>query len=208
MTGADLASSATMRVPSGFFVAVQVSGGEGTPSAFNRSKMIPKAQQPMTSAISRPLGAFPIIGPVTYLQLTPEEARLALEQGPYPEVRRWFHATAEEVASIALRYGLVPGCWLGGDTCAVFGRDSIHDFPTYRQNAWFLEVESEALPDQLRAFWVPHAAINHVWHHGLTVNVAASNDQPRIRGGCSCELSNLCREEQARWRRSWDRSQS
>ena len=146
-------------------------------------------------------GAFPAAGPVTYLHLTPAEAQ-ELMLTPPPAERRWFHATYEHVARAASIEGLVPSCWAGGDSCCVFGYDRLVDIPVHR-GGWLLEIHSRALPSQLKAWWVPAAAIRGVWRGGEWMSrevlrretVATSNP-----AGCSCDLAELTSAQIAEWR--------
>jgi hypothetical protein len=158
----------------------------------------------MSFARRRPRGAFPALGPITYLYLSVPEVERALETGPYRPMTRWFHATTREVAALALEQGLTPSCWRHRDTCAIFGYDSIDDLPAYRQSSWILEIESAALTGQLKAWWAPARSIRAVWHKGRRRAVAPRLIYPELRGqvdGCACELSELTRAEQLTWRR-------
>lgn len=144
------------------------------------------------------------MGPITYLNVSPEEAKRSLESGPYPPVTRWFHATTREVVALALAQGLMPACWRGRDTCCVFGYDSINDLPAYHGSSWILEIESAALLGQLKAWWVPAASIRAVWHqrsrHTLAAQLVYS---PVLTDGCACELSDLTCAEQLMWRKQY-----
>ena len=53
----------------------------------------------------RPLGAYPIAGPVPYLTDDPLECRRLLE-GQMPATRTWFHGTSETIAQLACVQGI------------------------------------------------------------------------------------------------------
>ena len=156
----------------------------------------------MSSNHSDRLGAFPRIGPLTYLAADVAEARARLH-GDYPSPRRWFHATSEEAAASAAWQGLVPGCWQGGDCCCVCGYDSLDEVPRHRRD-WILEINSRVYDGQARAWWVPPQAIRGAWKDGVFYEAV----ELRARGrpllgdvrGCSCNLSELTREQAAVWR--------
>jgi hypothetical protein len=145
-------------------------------------------------------GAFPALGPLTYLHLDLAAARAALD-GDYERERTWFHATNEASARSAAVQGLLPSCWVGGDCCCVFG----HDEPDQaRRGDWLLEIRSPALPGQLKAWWVPPQAVRGAWHRGRFVDRhelcqgAVALYAPQ--GSCDCELAALTVEQVARWR--------
>jgi len=150
-------------------------------------------------------GSFPLAGPVPYLTDDEEEARAAL-MGPRPTMRKWFHATDERAASIAVRQGLTPSCWRGSDCCAVCGhadRANVH----LHQGPWVLEIVSPCLEGEIKAWWVPPSSIRGGWRDGEFVPAAEirrhtfaarSNDHVRP---CNCGLSHLVDAEIAAWRR-------
>ena len=150
------------------------------------------------------LGAFPVVGPVTYLKMSPAEVRAALA-GPYPAESVWFHATSYEAAISAIHCGLIPSCWWGLDSCCVFGCNRLDDVPAYRRAGWILEVHSAALDNQLKAWWVPAAAIHGVWHEGVFHDRADFRSQaprlPVVKETCCCDLAELTAIEIAAWRR-------
>jgi hypothetical protein len=147
-------------------------------------------------------GAFPRLGPLTYLFLSEAEVRAALG-GEYGEERLWFHATDEAAARSAALQGLLPSCWLGGDCCCVFGHD---DREQARRGEWLLEILSPALPGQLKAWWVPPEAIRGAWHHGAFVPAAELRQNAVPLCGpstaCECDLGRLTAEQVSRWRAS------
>jgi hypothetical protein len=148
------------------------------------------------------LGAFPLRGPVTYLHLTVTEVREAL-RGPYPATTTWFHQTDEAEAASAVWQGLIPSCWVGGDGCCVFGDDRRQPASPYRGD-WILEVQSPALPEQQRAWWVPPARIVGSWHDGGFYSATELRElgPPLLRptGTCGCDLAELVGEQVALWR--------
>jgi hypothetical protein len=147
-------------------------------------------------------GAFPALGPLTYLHLREDEVRAALA-GDFGGERVWFHATDEAAARSAALQGLVPSCWLGGDCCCVFGHDERAES---RRGQWLLEILSPALPGQLKAWWVPPEAIRGAWHHGKFVAADALREGAVALadpdGGCECDLAPLTVEQVALWRAS------
>jgi hypothetical protein len=160
------------------------------------------------SAIDEALGAFPTLGPLTYMELTPTQVRAAL-RGPYPWSRTWYHLTPRETLPIILRQGLVPACWRGGDTCCVFGYDSLLEADLQRSVA--VEVHSSAPETDLKAWWVPFRLIRGFWDSSGFVPIHAARralaiDEvtlPDVPGGCMCNLSELCDEQISAWRRTW-----
>lgn len=155
--------------------------------------------------MSEHLGAFPIVGPVTYLKMSAAEVKAALA-GPYPAKSVWFHATSDEVAVSAAHYGLIPSCWWGSDSCCVFGCARLDDVPAYRRTAWILEIHSAALDDQLKAWWVPPTAIRGAWHQGLfhdrTDLLEHMPRLPEINDTCYCDLAQLTSAQIVSWRLS------
>jgi hypothetical protein len=154
------------------------------------------------------LGAFPAVGPLPYLDLPEGELRAAAESGPYPAETTWFHATYPDRLPLILRTGLIPSCWWGGDSCAVFGVAAHDGVGVMRQDDPLIEVRSCALPDSPKAWWVPPFAIRGVWLHGKRQPVSPdlfriSIAWPRAPDGCGCELTEMVREEQELWRRTW-----
>jgi hypothetical protein len=150
-------------------------------------------------------GAFPALGPVTYLPMAEDEVAAALVT-PAPEERTWFHATNEDAARAACRQGLIPSCWVGGDSCCVFGYERCGDIPAYR-GEWVLEIRSHALSSQLKAWWVPATTIRRVWKNGEPLSpatLAALAVQLASPKGCDCELAGQTRVQIERWRRTWD----
>lgn len=150
------------------------------------------------------LGSFPMRGPVTYLHLSPEEVDDAF-RGPRPPIRRWFHATrAEFIGSICVQ-GILPSCWSGGDTCGVCGYDKLTQLPA-ELGQWALEVESPALPGDLKAWWVPSTAIRGAWCDGLFYPADALRIDARpllTPTGCPCEMSAMTDDQIAIWRTTW-----
>lgn len=156
----------------------------------------------MSSNHSDRLGAFPRIGPLTYLADDVVEARAGL-RGEYPTLRRWFHATTEEAAASAAWQGLVPGCWHGGDCCCVCGYDSLDEIPRHRGD-WIVEIYSRAYDGQAKAWWVPPQAIRGAWNDGVFYEAAELRERggPLLGAvsGCSCNLNELTREQAGAWR--------
>jgi hypothetical protein len=148
------------------------------------------------------LGAFPCVGPLTYIAHDAVHAREGMH-GDYPKLRRWFHATTEEAAASAAWQGLVPGCWRGGDCCCVCGYDSLDDVPTHRVD-WVLEIYSRANVGQAKAWWVPPQAIRGAWTLGVFYEATELRErgEPLLGevGGCACDLSELTREQALLWR--------
>ncbi len=157
------------------------------------------------SSVPRPVGAFPEAGPVTYLQLSRPQI-LAAMRGPYPASRTWYHATSWDAAVSACRYGLLPSCWWGSDTCCVCGYDRPEDLPEYRRRDWILEIHSAALPGQVKCWWVPAYAIQGGWYersfHQRSDLLTGSPSIPKVGDGCWCDLSALSAAEIYDWRRS------
>lgn len=148
-------------------------------------------------------GAFPLEGPLTYMFLSPSEVAEHLAGGAFSPRRVWLHATSVEAARAIARQGIVPSCWVGGDSCGVFGYDSAEEIPMYRRQAWLVEVESAALAGQIKAWWVPPSAIRGAWHDGAFVTAAElrAEDAPLLEPvGCACELSAITSEQIACWR--------
>lgn len=149
-------------------------------------------------------GAFPLAGPLTYLRADFAEIREHLESAEFAPVSIWFHATSEHAARAAAVEGLVPSCWCGGDSCCVFGRSSLNEVPRWRRADWVVEIESRALPGQLKAWWVPPQAIRGAWHEGQFFTredlVARSGLADAVGESCPCDLHELTREQIARWR--------
>jgi hypothetical protein len=147
-------------------------------------------------------GAFPELGPLTYLFLSAAEVRAALG-GVFGREAVWFHATDEVAARSAALQGLLPSCWVGGDCCCVFGHD---DRARTRRGQWLLEIHSLALPGQLKAWWVPPQAIRGAWHGGAFIPAdelrrgAVALAEPD--GSCDCDLAALTTEQIALWRAS------
>ena len=150
-------------------------------------------------------GAFSLEGPLTYLHMTEAEVRAALEAAPRPPVARWYHATTEQAARAAVVQGLVPSCWCEGDSCCVFGYSSLEELPPRRRRDWLIEIESRALPGQLKAWWVPPQAIRGAHHQGHFYTAGELRDRPtpliEVAETCGCELAEINREQIARWRR-------
>lgn len=150
------------------------------------------------------LGAFPVRGPITYLDLTIAEAREALG-GPYRPITTWFHQTDRAEAASAAWQGLIPSCWVGGDGCCVFGDDSRENASPFRGD-WIVEVRSCALPEQQKAWWVPPAQIVGAWSDGVfyTRDELRGVGSPLLApsGGCACELTELVAEQVALWRKA------
>jgi hypothetical protein len=144
-------------------------------------------------------GAFPALGPLTYLPLDLAAVRAALD-GDYERPRTWFHATNEAAARSAAVQGLLPSCWVGGD-CCVFGHDETE---RARRGDWLLEIRSPALPGQLKAWWVPPQAVRGAWHRGRFVGRNELRQGAvalyAVHGSCDCELAALTVEQVARWR--------
>lgn len=145
-------------------------------------------------------GAFPALGPLTYLHLDSAEVSAALESEAGPECI-WYHATDEASARSAALQGLVPSCWRGGDCCCIFGQDERLE---NARRPWLLEIRSPALPGQLKAWWVPAYAIQGAWHRGQFISVAELRQGATAladpAGSCECNLAALTREQVARWR--------
>jgi hypothetical protein len=148
------------------------------------------------------LGAFPHIGPLTYIADDVVHARETMH-GDYPTLRRWFHAATEEAAASAAWQGLVPGCWQGGDCCCVCGSDSLDEVPSYRGD-WILEIYSRACDGQAKAWWVPPQAIRGAWNLGAFYDAVELRERggPLLDevSGCACNLSELTSEQAHLWR--------
>jgi len=156
---------------------------------------------------SPPDGSFPEAGPLPYLLDDEAQAREALG-GPRGGPRRWFHATNAGTAFIAVRQGLVPSCWRGGDCCAVCGYAELDDVHSH-QGPWVLEIVSPALPGQVKAWWVPPSAIQGGWLDGSfttaeEMRASAPPDPGDDARPCSCGLSKLVAEQIRAWRRARD----
>ena len=146
-------------------------------------------------------GAFSIAGPAVYLTDDPGEASALLrDRRPPPAI--WFHATSREGATSAARWGILPGCWRGHDTCAIFGVESLDGVHAHHGD-WILEIRSRALACQAKAWWVPPRSILGAWHERAFTRAqalrAADASPPALRA-CSCGLSGLVREQIAAWR--------
>jgi hypothetical protein len=156
-------------------------------------------------------GVFPVLGPVAYLTDDEMTARRMLAERPFPIRRTWWHVTYSEHLTSVLTTGLIPSCWWGGDTCAVFGTDSPTRVPTWRRDDWVIQIRSHALPDAVKAWWVSACAIQGAWRRGRfysrTKLLAGEHDRRyqhrEIRDGCVCTLTDLCREQQSAWRATW-----
>lgn len=146
-------------------------------------------------------GSFPALGPITYLHLMPTEVDEALRSAR-PPVSRWFHATrAEFVGSICLQ-GVLPSCWSGGDTCGVCGYDTLAQVPA-ELGQWAIEVESAALPGELKAWWVPPTAVRGAWVDGLfyPAEELRVDAKPLLQPvACSCELASHTQAQISLWR--------
>ena len=74
--------------------------------------------------------------------------------------------------------------------------------------AFALEVQSPALPEQQRAWWVPPAHIVGSWHDGVFYSATELRElgPPLLRptGTCGCDLAELVAEQIALWRMSVD----
>src|SRR5439155_18114734 len=126
-----------------------------------------------------------------------------LRRGPYASTRAWYHATYENAVASILAEGLIPSCWWGGDTCCVFGYDTL-DEARSRGTGWVIEIRSEALDGDLKAWWVPRSRIVGVWHettfHRTGQAGLTSSQAPKVSGGCSCDLALICEAEAQLWR--------
>jgi hypothetical protein len=156
----------------------------------------------VSSRGSEQLGAFPLRGPITYLHLTATEVREAL-LGLYPATTTWFHQTAAAEAASAAWQGLIPSCWVGGDGCCVFGDDRRQPASPYRGD-WILEIQSPALPEQQKAWWVPAAQVVGAWHDDVFYSAAELRElgSPLLSptGTCACDLADLVGKQVALWR--------
>ena len=101
--------------------------------------------------------------------------------------------------------GLIPSCWVGNDGCCVFGVDDRSGRSAGYRGDRPLEVQSPALPEQQKAWWVPPAAIRGAWHAGVFFDAV----ELRRRGGPLLNPKRLVRlrarflvvaEEFAAWR--------
>lgn len=153
-------------------------------------------------------GALPSGAAVPYLTNDSDRARtlLAIRTSVIP-IRTWFHATdGDHVPSIVMS-GLIPSCWNHGDSCIVFGVDHLGDLPTWRRDDWIMEIRSPAPTDPAKAWWVPPGAITGAWHHGTFTPRGhlprpPAGTPPIQTDGCDCDLADICREQQQRWRRT------
>jgi hypothetical protein len=160
------------------------------------------------STQSEHLGAFPKIGPVVYLDISEDSIREALESGPYPAETTWLHATYSDRLPLIARTGLIPSCWWGGDSCAIFGVRRRQDLGLVRRSDPLIEVRSRALHDSAKAWWVPPSAIKGVWRGTRRLRLTTGSPSgspvwPREPNGCSCELREIVREQQLLWRETW-----
>jgi hypothetical protein len=152
------------------------------------------------------LGVLPCAGPVPYLTDSEEEARTLLAAAQPDEDVVWVHATSIDVARIVAHRGVVPSCWRGGDCCVVFGSADANDIKPSRGEA-LVEIESPAIPGQLRAWWVPHWSIRGAWIGDEFISAEQLREPPvqlidDVRP-CGCPLSALVREQQELWRGTW-----
>jgi hypothetical protein len=158
----------------------------------------------VTSNDNDRLGAFPVRGPITYLELTVSEAREALE-GPRRPITTWFHQTGRAEAASAASQGLIPSCWVGGDGCCVFGDDSRESASPFRGD-WILEIRSRTLPEQQKAWWVAPQQIVGGWNDDAfyTPEELRALGPPLLSPGgtCACELAELVAEQVALWRKA------
>jgi len=155
------------------------------------------------------LGSFPDVGPVTYLTDDPIECQRLME-GPPPSIRKWFHGTDERAARLACVQGIVPGCWIhaGGRCCGILGYDSLDEFLSRRNHLWIVEILGPARGGDVKAWWVPQSYIQGVWHGESFIPresmAAQSCESPTaLHSGCSCNLTEMCAQQQAIWRATW-----
>lgn len=159
------------------------------------------------SVPSEVAGTFPDDGPIPYLTDDPAAAldllgrrQLGRKSG------RWFHGTYDDAIGAIAVSGLIPSCWRGGDTCAVFGAARRADVAGSRQHDWVVEVRSVTLPHDLRSWWVPPQAIRGAWRGDSFVDHAnlprAALDLP-APDGCRCALTDVCRRQQQEWADTW-----
>ena len=155
--------------------------------------MHPTGQPHVNSREPDYLGAFPVGGPITYLELSVADARAALG-GPHWPITTWFHQTGRAEAASAAWQGLIPSCWVGGDGCCVFGDDSREKAFPFR-GEWILEVRSRPLPEQQKAWWVPAEQIVGDWNEGVFYmpDELRAIGRPLLTssGSCACELTDL-----------------
>jgi hypothetical protein len=157
-------------------------------------------------------GAFPLAGPVPYIVDDVPSARLLLAAPELPAESTWWHVTYPDNLASVLAIGLTPSCWWGGDTCAVFGIDSRANVPTWRSDDWVLEINTCALEDDAKAWWVPASRIRGAWRQNrfftraqLIAPAHSHRDQTlRVTDGCRCSLSPICHQQQSAWRATWD----
>jgi hypothetical protein len=149
-------------------------------------------------------GALPNGEPVPYVTDDPLEARTLLAGGVNADLRRWYHATRSVNLASIVWYGLAPGCWLGGDSCVVFGIDRRTEVPSWRRGDPVLEIVSAAPASQAKALWVPPHRLVGVWQRSEFVEAEhlrreiAPPARP-VLDGCLCPLSEICREQQQIW---------
>jgi hypothetical protein len=160
------------------------------------------------SALPELLGAFPTLGPITYLDLSEAAIQAAIEAGPYPTERTWFHATYSDRLPLIARTGLIPSCWWGGDSCAIFGVDQPRDVSLVRRADPLIEVRSRALDYSVKAWWVPPSAIQGVLLGSERRSLSPERDAGSLvwshePDGCGCELREIVREQQQLWRQRW-----
>ena len=150
-----------------------------------------------------------MVGPLPYLKVSEADVRAAASAGPFPAESMWLHATYPNRLLVILHVGLIPSCWWGGDSCAVFGFNSADQVPLSRSGDWLVEIRSCALPgSSAKAWWVPPSAVQRLWHHGCAISIdraerAAECNQPPKVDGCGCELVDTVREQQEAWRATW-----
>ena len=133
--------------------------------------------------------------------------------GPFAAEATWFHMTYSDRLPIILRTGLIPSCWFGGDTCAVFGLERHDEGPMMRKSDWILEIRSCALAGPAKAWWVPPSSICGLWRGAVAHPVPRASNEgrprwPRQIDGCDCSLSDLVHEQQALWRTTWSHQAS
>ncbi len=155
-----------------------------------------------SAPLGPPLGAFPLAGPLPYLDITPEQLE-RLRAGPYARPRTWYHATHGGAVAAILAEGLIPSCWWGGDGCCVFGYETLDDARS-RETGWVIEIRSEALECDLKAWWVPRSRIVGVWHetsfHPAEQPAHRPHRRATVRDKCGCDLAPICEAEAQLWR--------
>lgn len=175
----------------------------------------PDFSGPQASATVYP-GALPVDGPPHMLLADPDEAVAAASQSVPYRPATWWHQTEHDKVGRILRRGLLPGCWIGHDTCVVFGVDQrpTSDDGRIGGDVAIVEVHSPVPRGDVKALWVPANAIRGFWHAGSFTSRADAlaaqdtSDWSTIStsggsvAGCPCDMARFCAALQEQWRAS------